>query len=77
MFSPASPAMMDWSSYFPGFVADAEESSDVSDESKPRKLRKDIEIVDIGCGFGGLLVGLAPLFPETLMLGEIRIRVNC
>lgn len=24
---------------------------------------------DVGCGFGGLLIALAPLFPETLMLG--------
>ena len=29
-------------------------------------------MVDIGCGFGGLLVALAPLMPETLMLGECR-----
>lgn len=30
------------------------------------------EFADIGCGFGGLLVALAPLFPNTLMLGELR-----
>ncbi|PCH42622.1 hypothetical protein WOLCODRAFT_163927 [Wolfiporia cocos MD-104 SS10] len=28
------------------------------------------EFADIGCGFGGLLIALAPLFPDTLMLGE-------
>lgn len=28
------------------------------------------EFADIGCGFGGLLVALAPLFPESLMLGK-------
>jgi hypothetical protein len=28
-----------------------------------------VEIADIGCGFGGLLVALSPLFPNTLMLG--------
>lgn len=27
------------------------------------------EFADIGCGFGGLLISLAPLFPDTLMLG--------
>ena len=30
----------------------------------------------MGCGFGGLLVGLAPVLPQTLCLGlEIRPRV--
>ena len=27
------------------------------------------EFADIGCGFGGLLIALAPIFPDTLMLG--------
>lgn len=36
-----------------------------------------VKFADIGCGFGGLLTALAPLFPETLMLGmEIRISVT-
>lgn len=36
----------------------------------PPRMKQDVEIVDIGCGFGGLLVGLAPIFPEKLILGE-------
>lgn len=28
-----------------------------------------VEIADIGCGFGGLIVALAQAMPETLMLG--------
>lgn len=36
-----------------------------------------VEFADLGCGYGGLLVGLAPLFPDTLMLGmEIRVKVQ-
>lgn len=32
-----------------------------------------VQFVDVGCGFGGLLVRLSPLFPDTLMLGmELR-----
>ena len=32
--------------------------------------------MDVGCGFGGLLVKLAPLYPDTLMLGmELRDKV--
>lgn len=36
-----------------------------------------VEIADIGCGFGGLLVALAPHFPDSLILGlEIRLQVE-
>ncbi|KAF5341840.1 hypothetical protein D9611_001732 [Ephemerocybe angulata] len=35
------------------------------------------EFADVGCGFGGLLIALAPQFPDTLMLGlEIRVQVS-
>jgi len=30
---------------------------------------KKPEFADVGCGFGGLLIALAPLYPDTLMLG--------
>jgi tRNA (guanine-N7-)-methyltransferase len=30
---------------------------------------QNVEFADIGCGFGGLLIALAPMFPDTLMLG--------
>jgi tRNA (guanine-N7-)-methyltransferase len=36
-----------------------------------------VEWADVGCGFGGLLMALAPQFPNTLMLGmEIRLAVT-
>lgn len=28
-----------------------------------------VEFADIGCGFGGLLIALAPLYPDKLILG--------
>jgi tRNA (guanine-N7-)-methyltransferase len=35
------------------------------------------EVADVGCGFGGLLIGLSPLLPHTLMVGmEIRPKVT-
>ncbi|PYI32936.1 hypothetical protein BP00DRAFT_494236 [Aspergillus indologenus CBS 114.80] len=70
---PLSPAHMDWASHFPAYVnPDPSQTNLIG----TRKLLKDVEIVDIGCGFGGLLVGLAPLLPETLMVGmEIRVSV--
>jgi tRNA (guanine-N7-)-methyltransferase len=30
---------------------------------------KEVEIADVGCGFGGLLFALAKILPETLILG--------
>jgi len=36
-----------------------------------------VAILDIGCGFGGLLMDLSPLFPDKLSLGmEIRNQVS-
>lgn len=33
--------------------------------------------MDVGCGFGGLLIRLAPLYPDKLMLGfELRDKVS-
>ena len=44
---------------------------------KNLKENSQVEFLDIGCGYGGLLVSLSPLFPETLMVGfEIRVKVS-
>jgi tRNA (guanine-N7-)-methyltransferase len=74
---------MDWSTIFPGFVEKSSEVGDdlmegIQDETtdqKPpalKKLTRDVEVADIGCGFGGLLIALAPLLPDTLILGNQR-----
>ncbi|NXA43367.1 TRMB methyltransferase, partial [Eudromia elegans] len=61
---PARPEDMDWAQLFPAISAAPEAAARV-------------EFADIGCGYGGLLVELAPLFPRTLMLGlEIRVKVS-
>lgn len=52
--SPASPDQMDWSVHYPKYFPPGE---------------KKVEWADVGCGFGGLLMALAPQFPDTLMLG--------
>ncbi|CAN0859982.1 tRNA (guanine-N(7)-)-methyltransferase [Linum grandiflorum] len=58
---PVSPAHVDYSIHFP----------DQADSSKR------IQFADVGCGFGGLLISLATLFPETLMVGmELRDKVT-
>jgi tRNA (guanine-N7-)-methyltransferase len=36
----------------------------------------NVEFADVGCAFGGMLISIAPHFPNTLMLGlEIRSKV--
>ena len=69
--SPISPAHMDWTTYYPAFATVAQHKAETANLSQPDapKLIKGITIADIGCGFGGLLVALAPLIPEELMLG--------
>ena len=40
-------------------------------------MTSEVEIADIGCGYGGLLINLAPEFPDKLLLGmEIRVQVT-
>lgn len=42
-----------------------------------RRISREVEVADIGCGFGGLLFALAPKLPDTLLLGmEIRTSVT-
>ncbi len=74
---------MDWTSQYPHYVseesemdesgtgADGEDDESVSFTlpARSKRLTQDVEIADVGCGFGGLLVGLAPLFPDKLILG--------
>ncbi|KAM5445179.1 tRNA (guanine-N(7)-)-methyltransferase (tRNA(m7G46)-methyltransferase) [Microsporum audouinii] len=70
---PISPEHMDWAAMFPAYT---NPDSTAVNLLGTRKLVKDVEIADIGCGFGGLLVALAPLMPDTLMVGmEIRSQV--
>lgn len=70
---------MDWSSLYPAYIVeDADNDTSTPETSadqslqplNPRRLSKDVEVADIGCGFGGLLIALAPLLPETLILGR-------
>ncbi|XP_057434658.1 tRNA (guanine-N(7)-)-methyltransferase [Lotus japonicus] len=64
---PISPRHVDYSLHYPQLFP----SSDRADSSRK------VQFADIGCGFGGLLISLATLFPETLMIGmELRDKVS-
>ena len=61
---PASPAEVPVSKYYPKLAAE-------SVATPPR-----ITQVDVGCGYGSLLLGLAVVFPDELILGiEIRPKI--
>ncbi|KAM0794626.1 tRNA methyltransferase [Usnea florida] len=73
---PPSPALMDWSPYYPAFVA-SDTNPPIAPDHRIKPLTKPVTIADIGCGFGGLLVALSPLLPDELILGlEIRTQVT-
>lgn len=64
---PVCPEEMDWSELYPHFF-----TGSAAERETPR-----VEFADIGCGYGGLLVELSPLFPDKLILGlEIRVKVS-
>ena len=63
---PQEPGMMDWGKMYPHYY-----------DEETGKMKKNVEIADIGCGYGGLLINLATAFPEKLSLGmEIRVQVT-
>ncbi|KAG7264777.1 hypothetical protein CRUP_007103 [Coryphaenoides rupestris] len=64
---PVCPEKMDWSQLYPDFFPGCQVEGGTA----------QVEFADIGCGYGGLLVELSPLFPDKLILGlEIRVKVS-
>ncbi|KAI5808859.1 guanine-N(7)--methyltransferase [Peziza echinospora] len=55
----------------------ASQQSNTSIQQQQQQKKYKVDVADIGCGFGGLLVALAPKLPESLILGmEIRTSVT-
>ncbi|XP_043703306.1 tRNA (guanine-N(7)-)-methyltransferase [Telopea speciosissima] len=80
---PITPLNVDYSLHYPHFFPSYKinnDNDDVTSTDQAPSLgvcSKKIQFADIGCGFGGLLVNLATLFPETLMIGmELRDKVT-
>ncbi|XP_072017930.1 tRNA (guanine-N(7)-)-methyltransferase-like [Amphiura filiformis] len=67
---PVCPDAMDWNDLYPEFISNQVHCGSTAEKGQVRFL-------DVGCGYGGLLVTLSPVFPDTLMLGmEIRVKVS-
>ncbi|CAE7828088.1 TRM8, partial [Symbiodinium sp. KB8] len=67
--APRFPGDMDWARLYPAYASPQGEGG----------LTKAVEVADVGCGFGGLLFGLAaePSTKQLLSVGmEIRLKVS-
>jgi len=72
---PESPAAFDWAELYTAYaVKEDKEIIDAStaQEKSVGRISKQVEVADIGCGFGGLLFALAPIMPDTLLLGTMN-----
>lgn len=68
---PLNPDAMNWNDLYPTLA----ETNDK--ESEIKEMTKQVEFADIGCGYGGLLITLSPMFPDNLIVGmEIRVKVS-
>ncbi|KAF8064582.1 tRNA (guanine-N(7)-)-methyltransferase [Scenedesmus sp. PABB004] len=78
---PTSPDAVDWSHHFPDRCSapgEASASGRGADDGGAAQPDQVVRFADVGCGFGGLLIKLSPLYPDKLMLGmEIRDKVAC
>jgi tRNA (guanine-N7-)-methyltransferase len=75
---PRTPAFAPWHEHFPHYFQAADEANAAERACVPVAETGPcgVTIADVGCGFGGLLETLAPLFPDQLILGlEIRDKV--
>ena len=70
---PAHPDDYNWEEHYPEFFAKAR-AKHVAEGGKETEFHKPkVRFADVGCGFGGLLVHLSPMFPNDLAVGmEIR-----
>lgn len=86
---PKNPSYVDWSLHYPAFYGIKDNRGDAkfcntkdfpidySKQCERKPSDKVPSILDIGCGYGGLLFALSEHFPDKLALGvEIRDKVT-
>jgi len=65
---PIKPSAMNWNPFYPAYF---------NEDGTKKDSKRKVEVLDIGCGYGGLLVSLSTLYPDSLSLGmEIRVKVS-
>lgn len=67
---PVKPSTMNWNTHYPEYFAP-------DGSHLPGKEDKQVDFLDIGCGYGGLSIALSQMFPSSTILGmEIRVKVT-
>eukprot|EP00762_Andalucia_godoyi_P002680 ANDGO_03423.mRNA.1 tRNA (guanine-N(7)-)-methyltransferase len=75
-YVPARPSLFPFSSYYPQLSAALASSAEEEAMRPDGYPQEKVTMCDVGCAWGGMLVRLAPLFPDEVFLGiEIRDRV--
>ncbi|ESO10415.1 hypothetical protein HELRODRAFT_91834 [Helobdella robusta] len=79
---PACPDQANWSELYPAYFNDEDgvsrdcQTGNIDGDDR-NKSKRQVEIADVGCGYGGLLIELSTLMPDKLILGmEIRVKVS-
>lgn len=75
---PIRPQDQDWGQVFPVLSSSQRQEDGTGDAVVDNKDTTEpvVHFLDIGCGYGGLLIALSPLFPDKRLLGmEIRVKV--
>lgn len=77
---PTRPDLMDWTEeHYPEHPAlkEADSSDKHTLAFQPSSMTIRPDVLDVGCGFGGLTMALSPILPECTILGlEIRAKVT-
>lgn len=78
---PKDPSFVDWSIHYPTVFGIPKNNNNkmvvntakypITYDIKPEEVKSDKTptVIDIGCGYGGLMFGLSKVMPENLILG--------
>merc|ERR1712023_284653 len=61
---PTEPSKMNWHPFYPAYFNEDGSSNQPYANSHPR-----VEVVDVGCSYGGMSIALSPVLKDMLILG--------
>eukprot|EP00571_Detonula_confervacea_P006061 CAMPEP_0172313500 /NCGR_PEP_ID=MMETSP1058-20130122/20316_1 /TAXON_ID=83371 /ORGANISM="Detonula confervacea, Strain CCMP 353" /LENGTH=319 /DNA_ID=CAMNT_0013027157 /DNA_START=65 /DNA_END=1024 /DNA_ORIENTATION=+ len=75
---PTRPELMDWTEdHYPDHPALKKDSAETISSFQSSSMTIHPDVLDVGCGFGGLTMALSPALPNNTIMGlEIRAKVT-